>query len=529
MATLSVLYLCQVFSYVETETLRIAIFINKKCYKVLQHTLQTLTNDINLPKIVHSCSSLCIVPTRINGDVSNSTFTKFDYKTLEHIKNDINVRTLIFSFDATTDYHFFSTVMNLIPLNRLNRLEFGTCDVGSDCIKMSAQKISKTQNCLKELNFWRDPGLLGRNSSQNEIEAISKLTQLEVMRCFAWSNTFTSLVNISSLNLHFKDDFNRFVDDFVTLKNLRILTVRSQNLKTYVSISRVVEITQLTTLDIVRTQIVKDPEILRLSACTNLKNVIVYMIESVSDEVSRLYQFFPQFSFQLQLYSVPLDGHKFPKFKETNESPSPKNLTPFHLTLFQREFTPKFARTFFNKFKQWPPNLYFKSYNIFNLSTLSRGKGLAETLMRLELHFITNLQNINSVNSFLFLTALSIRHCSIQQTEIIELTNLHFLKRFGVTDSNVIDLIQLSCLTSLTSFTLKNEEHFTNLLHHFALLPNLKQICLNNITTVEMEDVVSLAELTQIKHFTFDRNSIFENNHKLFATPFRTVAFVTPQ
>ncbi|EMD46440.1 hypothetical protein KM1_161300 [Entamoeba histolytica HM-3:IMSS] len=530
MTKLSTLQLCHIFSYVEYFDLKHFIQINHKCQHVCNHLIQVQCLERNLINVNVPLYSLHLTPSILNGDSANDKFTTFDYKQLTHLSNNSTLKALCFSYNATTEYHLLSNIIHQLPLHSLTKIDLGTYDIGEENIIKYATLIGTTQTSLKTLSFWKDPGKNARFSEPREVEMFSKLVKCENLRCFVWSPSFVSMQKLTLLNLFYHlDTFNESVDDLKKLPNLCSLIIRSTTLSQFYSIHRVSELSQLTYLNISGTQINKDPAVFSLDKCSNLKYISVYYIASISEEVFDILKYSTKFHVQFQLYSIPLENNEFAPFNLTGTQLDPKRILILHMTMVQRKIKSRFAKALFNRFQQWPPNLYFKGYSTFDVSNIHKYTGISNSLVRLELHFIEQLLNLNSVNSFSYLTSLSIKHCKIKTEEPIPLNGLISLQRLCISHCDNVQFLSISDITSLTSFTLKDQTCFTPLLPHLIQLTNLKQISLSNISNVTDNDIEFLILLNNIRHYIFEEDSIFQEKEKYFATPTRTVSFVTHQ
>ncbi|EDR26308.1 hypothetical protein EDI_111380 [Entamoeba dispar SAW760] len=530
MTKLSTLQLCQILSYVEYFDLKHFLQINHKCQHICNHLIQVQCLERNLTSVNIPIHSLYLTPSILNGDSANDEFTTFDYKQLTQLSNNSTLKALCFSYNATTEYHLLSNIIRQLPAHSLTKIDLGTYDIGEENIIKYATLIGTTQTSLKSLTFWKDPGKNERFSGPREVEMFSNLVECENLRCFVWSPSFVSMQKLSALNIFYHlDTFNDSVNDLKKLPNLCSLILRSTTISQFSSIHRVSELSQLTYLNITGTQIVKDPGVFSLDKCTNLKHISFYYIDSISEEIFNILKYSSKFYIQLQLYSVPLENQQFAPFNLTGIQFDPKRIFILHMTMIQRKIKSRFAKALFNRFQQWPPNLYFKGYLTFDVTDIHKCIGISDSLVRLEFHFIQQLLNLKSVNSFSYLTSLSIRHCRIKTEEPIPLNGLISLKRLYISDCDNVQLLSISDITGLTSFTLKDQTCFTPLLPHLIELTNLKQIVLSNIRIVTDNDIEFLILLDNIRHYTFDENSVFQEKEKYFATPTRTVSFVTRQ
>ncbi|KAL7716855.1 F-box domain-containing protein [Entamoeba marina] len=525
------LYLSHVFSYVEQGDIPSIIQINKKCMFVCINLSQRLSYECHLTKLsttAKTLQSLVVLPSRHNGDNSNDSFIPFDYHSLNHLKKFTTLRSLTFSYNATTNFHLFSSVLKNITPNILTKIDLGTYDNGPELISRFVQTIVESQSKIRVMRFWKDPGEEERYSEPHEVQLFSKLTNLVSFRCFSWSPTFTSLVNLSHLNIYFHtESFNDAVEDFMYLPNLRLICLRSSVFKTFSTVSSITKLTQLRSFDFSGTQIVKDPQVFTLSNCTHLTSITIYYIDRISEDLFRLLKYIPQFHIQLQLYTVPLDNQTFPPFHSNGPVFDPSYLQILHTTFVQRKLKHTFVNSLAKRFKQWSPFMYIKGYDGFDCTSVLGCPGISSSLLRLELHFVAKLRNLSSINNLTLLTALTLRHCYIDQEDKIELDGLHSLQRLSVSDCFHYYLLSIQSIPSLSFVSLNTQFSASPFITQFKSLKRLQQVALHHIQCVSDQDLSTLITLDTVQHFTFDKGSIFESKMKYFATPTRTVTYVT--
>ena len=528
MSKLNPIHYFQILQFVEyTEIIKFTQ-INKKCQKITENLKQVKILDKNIGKLHSQLNYLHIKYSKDKGEVVHNELIKESIPKLTVLQDLQHLNELEFDSETVVNYPFLDELMKNIPDHSLSSINYGLMDDGPESVRRIIDVVTTNQTSLKSFVFWKNPGPKQRCSQPDEVTSITNLKNLEYLKLCVYSHEISTLTNLTKLNCYFGEMvFDDYVDGMKNLKQLQSLVIRSNSYNDFNNISRVTELTQLKEIDLSATNICKDLRLFKLHEMPLMERIYVYYIAEIGDEIFTIIPDDPRYKVTIQSHALSNDLGVFSVLSEEGRCFSPKQVTWLHCSFFQKQLTSEYASTLKKRYGQYPHNIYIRLYDEFSLNSFTHFEQIENTLLRLEIKSCNTVINFNGINKLTSLTALNIIDSNIETSERISLKGLQFLKRMTIDNVDKASYLRLSDLTSLTSFKFQNQRKLPNL-QELYVLPALKHLSIINIIVVSDQEIMTLAMMYQVQHFTFEKFSTFHTPkwQTLFEQNDRTVAYV---
>lgn len=183
-----------------------------------------------------------------------------------------SVRSLTLSSFNCVTYNVLSSILDTVSLTSLSFCFIGGYDMPS---KDYVNTVVSKQPHLQSLKIIKDLSFNSHLSTAADVVEITRLTELTSLRIFAYSDTFSTLPSLNTLNVFVCDSdyFNSTINQFTCCSTLENLIIRG-DITSFSEIHNVTNLTHLATFNMLDTDIVVDQQIGLLS---NFKKTKVYV------------------------------------------------------------------------------------------------------------------------------------------------------------------------------------------------------------------------------------------------------------